>query len=477
MTLELANAKVSFRDPAGRVIRVNDRIFRVVGTTGLQSASFFLDSPVIQKQIANGSVVRTWKATANDAERACAIAGVSPNSLVLEHERIAFPSFPYEWPREMLYEAAELTLSLCDQLMAEGISLKDATPFNVLFRGTKPVFVDVLSVEKRDANDPVWLAYAQFLTTFILPLLATRELGITLDQVFMSRREGLKPEELNQLLGFSSKLKPAVMFNVVLPTLLGRSSRSESEEVYRKRTVGDPELAVAHLRHLFSALRRKLRGLKPSGERVSQWADYERQNSYSDAAAKKKWELVQATLQRIRPKTVLDVGCNRGAFSRLASSLGASVVAIDSDPVVVGHAYMEAKREGADVLPLVVDISRPSPAVGWMNEECASFLERATKSFDLVLMLAIVHHLIVTERIPLEQVLAMVARITNDAAVVEFISTKDPMFKKLVRGRDHLYEGFTEDAFEEACKARFKSVDREPISETRSLYVLRDPIA
>jgi SAM-dependent methyltransferase len=467
----------SFRDPSGNLARIDNRIFRLVNACGKPSAERFLASTAVRNQIERGCVIDTWRASEAESKEIAAAFEVSPDQpLFLEHELVPFPSYPSEWPREMLHAAAVTTVELCEQLLGEGLCLKDATPYNILYRGTRPVFVDVLSIEARDPLDPVWLPYAQFMTSFVLPLMAAKELGIPLEQIFLASREGLEPEEFYRWLGVAKKLKPSMLFGVVVPVFLGRLPHSEDPKVYRKRTLNDPERAAYGLRHLFSELRKRLKPLGAAGGSSSEWSTYESQNSYSDEAALKKRELVTAMLERIQPKNVLDVGCNRGFYSRFAARFGASVVGIDSDPAVVGQAYAEAKREGLNILSLVVDISRPTPAVGWMNKECLSFLQRATKQFDMVLALAVVHHLVVTERIPVSQVMQLISRLTTDAAIVEYVSPEDVMFKKLSRGRDHLYEGFSEEAFAIACRKQFAFLERHSISETRKLFLLREPI-
>ncbi len=155
------------------------------------------------------------------------------------------------------------------------------------------------------------------------------------------------------------------------------------------------------------------------------------------------------------------------------------MVAVDSDPVVVGTLWRNARAKGAGILPLVVDIARPTPATGWRNRECPSFLERCHGHFDAVLMLALVHHLVVTERIPLAEVVALAADLTTDLAIVEFVGPGDPMFRRLLRGRERLYEGITEAAFESRVRERFEVLRREPLEGSeRTLYVLRKrPVA
>src|ERR1019366_3194276 len=128
-----------------------------------------------------------------------------------------------------------------------------------------------------------------------------------------------------------------------------------------------------------------------------------------------------------------------GHFSMMAARSGASVVALDYDPAVVGSVWRRASAEKLDILPLVVNLTRPTPAVGWRNGEWPSFLERAKGGFDAVFLLAVIHHMLVTERVPLAEIVDLAAELTTGYVVVEFVSPGDSMFRVLVRGRDELY--------------------------------------
>jgi SAM-dependent methyltransferase len=183
---------------------------------------------------------------------------------------------------------------------------------------------------------------------------------------------------------------------------------------------------------------------------------------------------VGTTMREFAPQRVLDVGCNTGHFSFLAARGGAQVVAIDYDPVVAGRVWREARSQRLDVLPLVVNLAHPSPGIGWRNEECPSFLDRARGRFDAVLMLAVIHHLLVTERVPLPRILEVAAEITSDLLIIEFIAPEDSMFKRLTRGREHLHKDLTVAYFENVCREKFEIVRSERIpGGARWLYLLR----
>jgi SAM-dependent methyltransferase len=179
---------------------------------------------------------------------------------------------------------------------------------------------------------------------------------------------------------------------------------------------------------------------------------------YSPAEWVAKERAVATALERFQPKTVLDIGCNAGHFSRLAAQSGAAVVAIDRDPGVVGAVWNLARREGLAILPLVIDVARPPGACGWANSECSSFLDRARGNFDCVLMLALMHHLVVNERVPLNRIFELAAQLTRRWLLIEYVDPSDPQFRRIARGRDMLHR--------DSHTRRFRS---------RRLRALRDP--
>jgi SAM-dependent methyltransferase len=372
----------------------------------------------------------------------------------------------------MLRDAGRLNLTIAETLLDHGWGLKDASPHNVLFEGPRPVFVDVLSIERRDPGNPIWLAYAQFQRSFALPLLAERLAGVDLAKVYLTRRDGLDPETVYASLGPLRRVSPGILSLVSLPTWLGRG-RARNGAAYARRE-RDPDLAVFVLRRMFRHLRRQLEFASRRATARSHWLEYTDANSYSPESAIAKREFVTRAIDLVRPGRVLDVGSNTGAFSVLAARAGAFVVAIDNEVEVVERLYNEAARSQLDILPLVIDFARPSPALGWRNVEQPSFLSRAKGKFDLVLMLAVMHHLLVTEGIPLDEVLSLAAELTQDAVVVEFVATDDPMFRILSRGRDHLHSALTREAFEAACSRHFRIANVSgPLGGTRWLYLLR----
>lgn len=457
---QTAAAIRSFRDPSGVLIRHGRRILRALNPDGAASLGGFLKTQTAR----NAQLIRSTPVDPAEFPEIGAAA-------LVEHERIPFPSYPYEWPPEMLHAAGALTLELAHGALEEGFGLKDASPYNVLFRGAEPVFVDVLSFERRDPLDSSWNAYAQFVRTFLLPLLAWRSFGLPPGRVLITERDGLEPETVYRWAGFWRRFAPGFLTLVSLPQWM--SGRAEAA-IYRPKPAASAEQAKFILKGLLASCARHLDALRPT-EAVSKWSDYaEAKSLYSAEEFAAKEAFVADALALSRPRQVLDVGANAGHFSILAEKSGASVVAIDSDPAVVGAIWRKAHAGRLDILPLVVDLTRPTPATGWRNQEGESFLDRAKGGFDMVLMLAVIHHMLVTERVPLEDLLDLVAEITQDCTVIEYVAPDDPMFKRIVRGREALYSHLTRDRFEAAAARRFELVRSSQIGGLhRWIYLYR----
>ncbi len=473
----------SFRDPSGKVFVLDERVLRVVHENGQEELQAFLSSDTIRSAMEGGRVVGTRPLSAEDAQEAAAVlqdnAAGTPGegdqgATMVEHERVRFVSHPYEWPVEMLDAAARLTLDLQESLLEEGLGLKDATPYNVLFNGPTPVFIDALSVEKRDPHDPVWTPNSQFIRTFLLPLLVARDQGLAPSDSLLMHRDGYPPESVYRMTPALKRLRSPYRWLVTLPTWLAGKAEKKGETLYTPKPMKDPQQASFVLQVAVRRLRKQLRQVAPRKKTESHWSDYTTTRShYSDPDTARKDAFVQQALETTRPGWVLDVGCNTGQYSVMAAQAGASVVAVDTDPVSVGRLWRQAHEKGLDVLPLVVDMARPTPAMGWNNQESPSFLHRAEHRFDMVLMLAVMHHLHVTERVPVAEIIKLADRLTRDQAVIEYVGPEDVMFRRLLRGRDRLHEDLDRQGFERLLQERFDLLDSKPLEDSdRVLYTV-----
>jgi len=449
----------SFRDPAG-VTRVDERgVTRIVRSDSAPFALEFLKSSLARTLVDRRDLVRTWVVMKHSA-----------GSIELGHELVPFRSYPSEWPPEMLHDAGRLTIDLAEEALRDGYGLKDATPFNILFNGPNPIFIDFLSFEIRDKSDPLWRPYAQFVQSFLLPLLSYRLFRTPPHAVFMNDREGQSLSQFLSGMPLLHKLRPEVWKLATLPSLLAKFAESRGPKFYEPR-VAQAGSAQFALKRLFRNLRLHLSKLRPVA-RKSQWSDYQ-WFDHAKAAQGTKTEFITECTADNKVLTVLDIGCNTGTYSLHLARRGARVVAIDSDEGVVGDLWSRARGICADVLPLVIDIARPTPSLGWRNKEESSFLERVKGQFNCVLMLGILHHLVVSERIPLPEVLDLAQTLTTDKLVVEYIPPDDPMFIELLRGREHLHRDFTLDAFIAAAQKRFfVASTRDVPNSGRKLFLL-----
>lgn len=451
----------TFRDPHGRLVQSENRVLREIYPEHVEAVLDWVRAPLAQRWMQERRLVPTTLSEPQPAK-----------GLLLEHERIFFPSYPWEWTYGQWLCAGLLTVDLCDEALDAGYILKDATPLNILFSGTRPIFVDVLSFEQRNPKSSIWLAYAQLVRTLMLPLAAHRYLGWPL-AASLQRRDGYEPADLAPWLSFAHRWRNPLRSLITIPMWLeNRSSlkqRSPSASHHREMA---PELATAVLHRTMRIARKRLLSLSPR-TRVSRWSTYTSDAThYKPEEQEAKQDFVRRTLAEMMPASVLDVGANTGVYSRIAAACGAKVVAWDSDPQASEINWTEAHRACHSILPLTVDFARPTPAVGWRNEECASLLSRARGRFDCVLMLGVLHHLTVSDQIPLPNILDQLAEITSRWAILEWIPKDDPKFEELSRGRDPLYAHLTEDFFVSQLSRRFTIRTCQRLANGRTLRLV-----
>jgi SAM-dependent methyltransferase len=450
----------TFRDPAGSLEFKEHSVLRSVFPKAKEQALDILSSGFYKKGRERREIVdsQICEATAR-------------GGMTLEHPRVFFPSYCWEWAPAQWVAAGTLTLQICEAALDEGWILKDATPLNVLFEGSAPLFVDVLSFERRGPRSPIWTAQAQFIRTFLLPLIARRWLGWPLAGS-LARRDGITPDELLPGMPWLALMRPMLFRNVLLPALLERRTRVTEETIEAaKSRAFDPEIATALLKRMLRSLRTQLQEAS-GGLEDSRWKHYQENLShYLDTDQQDKQRFVEECLERLHPAAVLDVGTNTGFYALLAARSGARVVAIDTDVASVEMLCRTAQSAGADVQALVVNLARPTPAVGWQCREQLSFLDRAATRFDLVLMLAVIHHLLLTEQIPLHHIAKLCSELTRRWLILEWVPSDDPMFRQLLRGRAALYDHLSVDELLGAMSGYFRMERMRALANGRILYL------
>jgi SAM-dependent methyltransferase len=458
-----AQLELTFRDPAGQLLLTADSALRHIRATAAEQTLAFLASPLRTALEQSGDLIPS--AIASPAGHSC----ISTGELWLEHPRIDPISYPWEWTTAQWRAAAELTLRIASQSIAAGWTLKDATPLNILFSGSQPILVDVLSFERRDPHSSVWLAYGQFVRTFLLPLVAARFLHWPL-RATLFERDGYEPENLYRALSVWRRLHPDLLDVVTLATIFKRQSGQQTQQKMPPSTA-DPELAAHILQKRIARLGRQIRNAAGTHPK-SQWSEYSQSAShYRPADIESKQEFVKIVLQRCGPSSVLDIGANTGTYSLIAVAAGAKVVALDTDAAALEILWQTAARRNQPITALVANIARPTPAAGWRNREHLSLLDRLMGRFDLVLMLAVIHHLILREQLPLQHIAELCAGLTRRWLLLEWVPPSDPMFQEWLRGRDDLYGHLTENDLIQAFAPFFRVIDRTELANKRSLLL------
>jgi SAM-dependent methyltransferase len=455
MTSALPGA--TFRDPAGSLSFEDDLVIRRIDPSARAAVLDLLASRFCGTMQQRGDLI---EAEIDD----------SAPSLRLRHPKIPIPTYPWEWTPSQWLAAAELTLNLCDEALAAGWILKDATPLNVLFTGSRPIFVDILSFERRDPRSSIWLAYGQYIRTFLLPLLMNRMLNWPLC-LSLFQRDGYEPAECYAALGWGQRLTRSAFWPITLPTLLDR--RKNADALAKKPAVRthDPEVAADVLKRTLANLRRRTQRAMPAGV-SSDWSKYQATlTHYTADESQKKLAWVRRVLETSQPARVLDIGANTGEFSALAADMGADVIALERDMASADRLFRMASQRHLAIQTIHADIARPTPAVGWDNSESVALLPRLEAQFDLVLMLAVIHHLLLMEQIPLASIIALCHRLTRRHLVIEWVPVEDPMFQSLMRGRDSLYGSLAEADLLAACKGSFDVLDRQELDNGRILLL------
>ncbi|MBV8033822.1 class I SAM-dependent methyltransferase [Roseateles sp.] len=453
----------SFRDPAGQLEDDGRQVRRIVHPAAREATEVLLASPLYAELVRDGLLIP-----------ASQVAPSPDGGLLIEHPRIEIPSYPFEWTPAMLLDAALLTLDVQARAWVAGWTLKDAAANNVLFDGTRPVLCDLLSLQKRTPDDtPGWLAYGQFVRHFVLPLLAIAEQGRTPRDIFLAHRDGLRAAELAPFIPWHSQFGLAMWLHVRLPARLERRRIASNTA---KPGSGQPDArrpAADGTPWLIGNLRAFVQRLGRGGTAVSTWSAYTgNRDHYADAELNAKRGAVQALVDRLAPRRVLDIGANSGEFSLLAARAGAQVLALDDDINALDELHRGLRGQNTSIQCLHANFARPTPATGWRLAETLSLPARLEGRFDLVLMLAVIHHLAVTERVPLVQLFESLADCCSGMLLLEFVPRDDPRFVEIAGANAALYQDWSRENLLDAAAPWFGLQSETTISSHRTLLQL-----
>lgn len=447
----------SFRDPAGFVFRREGVVYRQVNRVHAANYDAFVASKVSDELIPRHLLI---------PHEEVAIEPAMPNAYrVLRPEPLRFVSYPYEWSFSQLRDAALATLSIQEVALGHGMSLRDASAYNIQFHQGRPLLIDTLSFEP--LVERPWVAYRQFCSHFLAPLalMSTRDPRLSI--LLRNHTDGLPLDLTARLLPLRARIRPSLALHIFAHARSQRRYGGQGDRM--TQTKG--RFGLSAFRGLVDNLRSGIERLEPpQGDSV--WSDYYSIESshYSDDATSSKIGIIESFLDQITPTTVWDLGANTGRFSRLASFRGIDTVAFDLDPLAVEAAYLDVRARGDEhLLPLVLDLMNPSPGIGWANQERASLAERGPA--DLVLALALLHHLAIANNIPLTMIADHLASLGRHV-VIEFVPPNDDRVRHMLSSREDAHP-YTLEEFERVVRPRFTILRREPIAHSsRVLYLL-----
>ena len=447
----------SFRDPSGFLFRRDGTLYRQVNRSYREHYDRLRSSGLYDDLTGSGLLVEHTEA---DVEPAAPGAHV-----VIEPREIGFVSYPYEWSFSMLKDAALLTLEVQRRAVDRGMWLQDASAYNVQFVDGRPILIDTLSFEGLREGQP-WGAYGQFCRHFLAPLALAAKVDVRLIGLLRLNIDGVPLSLAAAALPRRTRYRAGLGLHIHQHARAERRSAGVTRGSAPKRT-----FSMQALRGLLSSLEGTVRKLdwEPEGGWVSYYAA---QESYSDEALDHKRELVSKLLDDAAPSSVWDLGANTGAFGRIAAGKGIGALCFEMDPGCVEANYRKAKADGDErILPLVCDLTNPSPALGWAHAERSALADRGPA--DCLLALALIHHLAIGNNVPLDRIASFFASLGR-WAIVEWVPKSDPMVDRLLAVRDDIFHGYTQDGFEAAFGREFSVERREPVrSSERTLYLLR----
>ncbi len=451
----------SYRDPSGRVYEREGRIFRTVAERAAPHYEYLRDRGLLRRWAEQG-----WVVASEEREPGALPPGLPAARYVLEHPRLPFVSYPYEWPFPALKAAALLHLDLQRQALEEGVSLSDASAYNVQFLGPRPIFIDVLSF-RRYREGEFWAGHRQFCEQFLNPLLLRALCGVPHNAWYRGSLEGIPSDQLGRLLPLRRKLSWNVLSHVVLPARGQRSAADAGAESLAR--LRERQLSRVAYQGLLAQLRDWIARLEPLDTGPTVLGDYERSHGYAQEEHGAKQRFVAEFVQRTKPRLLCDFGCNTGAYSELALASGAErVLGFDFDQGALEKAFARARTLGLDLLPLFLDAANPSPGQGWNGVERASMQGRVQA--DGALALAFVHHLAIGRNVPLDQAVHWVVE-RAPRGVIEFVDKGDPTVQTMLALREDIFERYAEPAFVEAIEQRARIVRAEQVSRTgRKLF-------
>lgn len=454
----------SFRDPSGFIFRHNGSFYRQINKIYKNNYELLFSSGLHKELVVQEQLISHKEASPAGYKLE------SPGWKLILPEQIPFISYPYEWTFGMLKDAALLTIKIQKQALEFGMSLKDASAFNIQFLRGKPILIDTLSFEKYEEGKP-WVAYKQFVEHFLAPLSLMAMVDIRLNRLTSTFLDGIPVEIASKLLPFRARLNMSLLIHIFAHA----STQKKYADKKLDTSVTKRSFGKTSLLGLIDSLEGTIKNLQWN-PRGTQWEDYyeEDKNNYNDESLQHKALLVKDYLSTVKPKTVWDMGANTGYFSQIAVQVGADVLSFDIDYGALEKHYRKiVTTNETRVLPLFSDLTNPTPAVGWENDERMSLFQRGTA--DVLLALALTHHLAISNNLPFSHIASGFAKL-GKSLIVEFIDKEDSQVQILLANREDIFNEYSKEHFEKAFSQYFKILRFVPIKGSKRILYLMERI-
>ncbi len=427
----------SFRDPGGRIYFVDDRVLRSVMPEAVEDFDFVQKSGVIEDLQSKG-----WIVASEFVDPSMLDEPIDGAEYILEHPRIPFISYPYEWSFPALKAAAILHLDIQLAALEFGVTLSDASAYNIQFIGAKPVFIDRLSFVPYQEGE-TWTAHKQFCEQFLNPLLLRALSGVPHNGWYRGIQEGIPTDFLKRVIPWYKKLSFNLLTHVTLQSALQASIGKNGAALHKN--ISGANFPRKSYRHMLQKLRAWIEELTPAVTGKSIWQDYAGDNSYRAEEADGKRSFVADFVSRTNPHMIWDLGCNTGDYAIAGLEAGANyAVGFDFDMGALELGYDRAAKKDLPFLPLFLDAGNPSANQGWAERERRGMMARA--SADAILALAFIHHMTIAKNIPLDQLVEWIVGFAP-TGVIEFVPKQDPMVQELLRFRKDCFPDYTEENF------------------------------
>jgi hypothetical protein len=439
----------SFRDPSGFLFTENGNLLRQVNAIYQKDYDLLMSSGLYAKLVEKKLLIPHKELPGHKGADNKAFK-------VLEPEKVSFISYPYEWSYSQLKDAALATLEIQKIALKHGMTLKDGSAYNMQFHQGRPVFIDTLSFEIYREGKP-WEAYKQFCQHFLAPLALMSYTDIRLNQLLKIYMDGIPLDLTSSLLPFKTRLS----FSTLMHLHLHAKTQTKYES---KGSAGkNVKIKQSNLVALIESLISTVRSFKLKKQNT-EWGEYYTFTNYTDRSFEHKKEIIGRYVKEIKPVTLWDLGANTGEFTRIASEQGVNCMAFDIDPLAVDSNYNYIKKQRiTNILPLVMDLTNPSPSIGWSNEERPGFKQRPLP--EAVIALAIIHHLAISNNLPFEKIARFLSELSENL-IIEFVPKSDSQVKILLESRKDIFGDYDEESFVREFEAFFTIIAREKVVES-----------